>query len=191
MKMASGPSLSACPQARFHPRLINAAEADPYSRAAGIAASESTRMSAQHRRSVYVAAVGRHENANRIWRHADDSEIADAIARGANDGETVKRLIEALPADRRAASVASSLHRIVTTDRVDDRVVAAVAAYGMPEGLQAAADAALAANTACGFHERGHHPSRLRRCRELAPPRPLGPAVLRLQLCIQGIGQAQ
>ncbi len=36
MKMASGPSLSACPQARFHPRLINAAEADPYSRAAGI-----------------------------------------------------------------------------------------------------------------------------------------------------------
>ena len=145
MKMASGPSLSACPQARFHPRLINAAEADPYSRAAGIAASECTRMSAQHRRSVYVAAVGRHENANRIWRDADDSEIADAIARGANDGETVKRLIEALPADRRAALVASSLHRIVTADRVDDRVVAAAAAYGTREGLQAAADAALAA----------------------------------------------
>ena len=132
-------------QARFHPRLVNATEADPYSRAAAIATSERTHMSARYRSSVYAAAVGRHENATRAWRSAADSEIADAIARGARDGETAKRMIEALPDDRRSEAAATSLHLIVTTDSVPDPVVDIVAAPVQPDGLQAAADAALTA----------------------------------------------
>ena len=132
-------------QARFHPRLVNATEADPYSRAAAIATSERTHMSPHYRRSVYVAAVGRHEHATRAWRSAADPEIADTIAHGANDSETARRLIEALPDDRRSEAAASSLHLIVTTDSVPDPVVAALAASVQPDALQAAADAALTA----------------------------------------------
>ena len=132
-------------QARFHPRLVNATEADPYSRAAAIAIGERTHMSPHYRRSVYVAAVGRHENATRAWRSAVDPEIADTVARGANDGETARRLIEALPDDRRSEAAASSLHLIVTTDSVPDPVAAVLASSVQPDALQAAADAALSA----------------------------------------------
>lgn len=132
-------------QARFHPRLVNATEADPYSRAVAIAIGERTHMSAHYRRSIYVAAVGRHENATRAWGLAAASEIADTVAGGANDGETAKRLIEALPDDRRSEAATSSLHLIVTTDSVPDSVVAVIAAFVQPDALQAAADAALTA----------------------------------------------
>lgn len=132
-------------QARFHPRLVNATEVDPYSRAAAIAIGERTHMSANYRRSVCVAAVGRHEQATRAWGSAAASEIADTIAGGANDGETAKRLIEALPDDRRSEAATSSLHLIVSTDSVPDSVVAVVAGFVQPDALQAAADAALTA----------------------------------------------
>jgi len=129
--------------ARLHDRLIVAIEAGERGRVVTAAVDEIGRMSDDARGTLYAAAVGRHDAVTQTWSDTSLAEAAAVIAGSTEDDHTVKRLIEAVPVEDRAALADASLVQITSTEEVPEAVVDAVARYGSTGGLRAAADTAL------------------------------------------------
>ena len=129
--------------ARFHDRLIAAIEAGQRGRVVKAAVDEIGRMSDDTRGTLYAAAVGTHDAVTQMWSDTSLEDAAAVIAGSTEDDQTVERLIEAIPVERRAALADASLVRITSTEDVPEAVVDAVARYGSTVGLRTAADTAL------------------------------------------------
>ena len=129
--------------ARFHDRLIAAIEEGQRGRVVKAAVDEIGRMSDDTRGTLYAAAVGRHDAVTQMWSDTSLEEAAAVIAASTDDDQTVNRLIEAVPVERRAALADASLVQITSTEEVPEAVVDAVVRYGSTVGLRAAADTAL------------------------------------------------
>ena len=129
--------------ARFHDRLIDAIEAGQRGRVVKAAVDEIGRMSDDTRGTLYAVAVGTHDAVTQMWSDTSLEEAAAVIAGSTEDDETVKRLIEAIPAERRAQLADASLVQIASTEDVPEVVVDAVVIYGTTGGLRTAAEASL------------------------------------------------
>lgn len=130
-------------KARYHDRLISATEANPYSSSTRIAASESPHMSTQRQTALFVAAVGKHPDVTQRWIAAEELEVARAIATGAEDADTVSRLLDALPQENRTVMSMASLAQIAAIPNVSAEVVSAVSEYGHPQAFEVPVRAAL------------------------------------------------
>ena len=129
--------------ARFHDRLIVAIEEGQRGRVVKAAVDEIGRMSDDTRGTLYAAAVGTHDAVTQMWSDTSLEEAAAVIAGSTDDDQTVSRLVEAIPVERRATLADASLDQITSTEEVPEAVVDAVVRYGSPGGLRAAADTAL------------------------------------------------
>ena len=129
--------------ARFHDRLIAAIEAGQRGRVVKAAVDEIGRMNDDTRGTLYAAAVGTHDAVTQMWSDTSLEETAAVIAGSTEDDQTVTRLIEAIPAERRAQLADASLVQIASTEDVPEVVVDAVVIYGTTGGLRTAVETSL------------------------------------------------
>lgn len=128
---------------RFHERLVTAVESDPSGRTSAVATKELHRMSSEQRGKVFTAATGIHSSVTASLKECDNDEIGSILAVHSND-ESIGRLLDAVPSDRRTEVSRVALITITETDSVPDSIIGNIADSCDQDGLQQAAEAALA-----------------------------------------------